>query len=82
VSDKNYHDRHDTYPTIPKDSGITTGIGYDLGQGDAQPLPQAIQDTREIYQQLDDLPPGSQAALVSLIYNRGIDLKGQVGRRC
>jgi GH24 family phage-related lysozyme (muramidase) len=131
VSDKNYYDRHDTYPTIPAaGSGITIGIGYDLGQVDSvqrfeadwgglldpatmarllpyvqnpnptqadlaqlhdikipwdaavkefeeQTLPQAIEATRGIYQQLDDLPPESQAALVSLVYNRGVGLKGK-----
>jgi GH24 family phage-related lysozyme (muramidase) len=40
-------------------------------------LPQAIQDTSAIYPQLDDLPPECQAALVSLVYNRGNDLPGK-----
>ncbi len=129
VSDKSYYDRVETYPTIPRNSGVTIGIGYDLGQiGDPKQfeadwgdlldaaiitkllpyvhnpnpspaelsqirdikipwnaaveefedrtLPQAIQDTRRIYQQLDDLPPESQAALVSLVYNRGGSVAG------
>ena len=133
VSDRKYYDSHETYPTIPgggtpgNKSGITIGIGYDLGQvspaqfesewGDLldketmarlrpyvgksalpqsalaplsgikipwdaatkefeeRTLPKTIQDTRAIYPQLDDLPPESQAALVSLVYNRGTNLK-------
>jgi GH24 family phage-related lysozyme (muramidase) len=127
VTDKNYYNSHDASPSIPGGkSGITIGIGYDLGQVspaqfqidwgnllsasvmsqllpfvgksgltqsalapiggikipwdaavtefEEQTLPQTIEDTRSIYPQLDDLPSESQAALVSLVYNRGNSL--------
>jgi hypothetical protein len=132
VGDQKYYDLTESHPTIPAEgSGITIGIGYDLGQvspaqfesdwGDLldketmarlrpyvqnpnptqadlaqlngikipwdaatkefeqRTLPQAIQDTSAIYPQLDDIPSESQAALVSLVYNRGNDLKDKRG---
>lgn len=37
-------------------------------------IPRVLQLTRSIYPQLDTLPPSRQAALVSLVYNRGTRL--------
>lgn len=128
VSDRNHYEKEETYPTVPgNDSGVTIGIGYDLGQvtrrefdadwggkltsdqmnrlrpyvGVSRPsrkiaetqlhdikipwevakdvfaqktLPQAIKETRIAYPELDNLPPDCQAALVSLVDNRGRSL--------
>ncbi len=38
-------------------------------------LPRALQQTRSIYPQVDDLVPARRAALVSLVYNRGARLR-------
>jgi GH24 family phage-related lysozyme (muramidase) len=52
-------------------SGVKIPWDAAMEEFEQRTLPQAIQDTRDAYPQLDDLPPESQAALVSLVYNRG-----------
>lgn len=125
-----YYNRYLLHPTQPTPgSGITIGIGYDLGQSTSgqflddwagqlperdlhrlrsgiglsqqraaallsglldiavpwvaaltvfreRTLPQLLVETRRFVPQLDVLPPYCQAALLSLVYNRGTGTRG------
>jgi len=134
ISSKQYYEKRLTHPTWPKgDSGITIGIGYDLGyaskrqfQSDWQSLlntfdmvkltrvcglkgqtakihvsslrsvtvpfdaakhvfvhsslPKYAQKTKSTFPGVEYLNADAQAALVSLVYNRGGSLKGDSRR--
>lgn len=43
-------------------------------------LPEYVEQTRSIYAQIDTLTPAQRTVLVSLVYNRGTDLKGDSRR--
>jgi len=130
VISKNYYNRHLKHPVWPGGaSGLTMGIGYDLGynrraqidkdwrgrvpdadldtiknvsglKADAAKamlnslseieidyeqavsvfcdttLPRHARLTRQVYDGIDGLFPDAQAALLSLVYNRGVSMSG------